>query len=160
MADFQALCAELLDWAERASSHYVMHPDVILRARAALAQAESQGPEPTDEEFDERFQRWWYNEGSGMPPHKGEDQEEHACRVSRIAWHNGAYVTRWGRPAIEPVPVAERLPEPEECGHPEGECWWFDPASDGAWYIDTYQGNYTYWLPHWALPVPKSEAGQ
>ena len=54
-----------------------------------------------------------------------------------------------------PTPVSERLPGPEDCSHPEGECWWFDPASDGAWYIDTYQGNYTYWLPHYALPTPQ-----
>jgi hypothetical protein len=36
--DYRDLCAELLDWAERTSAHYVVHPDVILRARAALAQ--------------------------------------------------------------------------------------------------------------------------
>jgi len=37
MTDFRALCAELLEWAEQTSAHYVVHPDVILRARAALA---------------------------------------------------------------------------------------------------------------------------
>jgi hypothetical protein len=36
--DYKALCADLLDWAERTSAHYVVHPNVILRARAALAQ--------------------------------------------------------------------------------------------------------------------------
>jgi hypothetical protein len=36
MTDFRALCAELLEWAEHASAHYVVHPNVILRARAAL----------------------------------------------------------------------------------------------------------------------------
>ena len=40
MTDFRALCEELLDWAERTSSHYYKQPDVILRARAALAQPE------------------------------------------------------------------------------------------------------------------------
>jgi hypothetical protein len=38
MTDYRALCAELLDWAERTSSHYYKQADVILRARAALAQ--------------------------------------------------------------------------------------------------------------------------
>ena len=38
MTDFRALCAELLEWAEHTSAHYVVHPDVILLARAALAQ--------------------------------------------------------------------------------------------------------------------------
>ena len=57
----------------------------------------------------------------------------------------------------KPVPASERLPGPEDCDA-DGECWWFDPVgTDGAWYVDTYQGNYTYWLPHWALPVPISE---
>ena len=40
MTDFRALCAELLEWAEHTSAHYVVHPDVILRARASLAQPE------------------------------------------------------------------------------------------------------------------------
>ena len=48
--DYRALCAELLDWAERTSAHYVVHPDVILRARAALAQPEPVAP--TDEELE------------------------------------------------------------------------------------------------------------
>ena len=38
MTDFRALCVELLEWAEHTSAHYVVHPDVILRARAALAE--------------------------------------------------------------------------------------------------------------------------
>ena len=59
----------------------------------------------------------------------------------------------WGGAAV-PVPVSERLPETSDTIHPTGECWWFEPAADGAWYVDTYQGNYTHWLPHWALPVP------
>jgi len=47
--DYRALCAELLDWAERTSSHYYKQADVILRARAALAQPEPVAP--TDEEL-------------------------------------------------------------------------------------------------------------
>jgi hypothetical protein len=46
---FKSLCAELLEWAEHTSTHYVVHPDVILRARAALAQPEPVAP--TDEEL-------------------------------------------------------------------------------------------------------------
>ena len=38
--DYRALCAELLDWTERTSSDYYKQADVILRARAALAQPE------------------------------------------------------------------------------------------------------------------------
>ena len=62
----------------------------------------------------------------------------------------------------QPVAVSERLPDesdPSECLMPQGECWWFDPgidATDGAWYLDTFQGNYTHWLPHNALPLPST----
>ena len=37
MTDFRALCAELTAWAEKTSAHYFQPPDVLLRARAALA---------------------------------------------------------------------------------------------------------------------------
>jgi hypothetical protein len=53
--DYRALCAELLEWAERTSSHYYKQADVIVRARAALAQSEPQGP--TDEELVELFNK-------------------------------------------------------------------------------------------------------
>jgi hypothetical protein len=43
MTDYRALCKELLEWAEQTSAHYVVHPDVILRARAALAE-DPEGP--------------------------------------------------------------------------------------------------------------------
>ena len=36
--DWKALCAELLAWAEKTSSHYYKQADVLLRARAALAE--------------------------------------------------------------------------------------------------------------------------
>lgn len=42
----------------------------------------------------ERFEIWWRDEGSGMPPRDGEDAEEHAKRIARIAWVHGAYVDR------------------------------------------------------------------
>jgi len=63
---------------------------------AALSLPEPEGL--TDEEIEKRFQRWWFDEGSGMRPFNGEDQEEHTRRVSQIAWSNGAYVARYGRP--------------------------------------------------------------
>jgi hypothetical protein len=33
-----------------------------------------------------------------MLPLCGRDYEEHARRISEIAWANGAYVARWGHP--------------------------------------------------------------
>ena len=40
MTNYKQLCAELLEWAERTSSHYYKQADVIIRARAALAEPE------------------------------------------------------------------------------------------------------------------------
>lgn len=37
------------------------------------------------------FETWWHNEGSAMSPLPGEDYEQHARRVSAIAWENGAF---------------------------------------------------------------------
>ena len=72
----------------------------------------------------------------------------------------------WARPTIEPVPVAERLPEPEDCDAEE-RCWWFRPAdfsddvSVPSWHLDASPGpgqvrfyGYTHWHPHNALPIP------
>ena len=46
---YRAMCAELLEWAERTSSHYYKQADVIIRARALLDQPEPVAP--TDEEI-------------------------------------------------------------------------------------------------------------
>jgi hypothetical protein len=80
----------------------------------------------------------------------------------------------WGSPAIEPVPVAERLPGPEDClgrpweGTDAGFCWWFYPGLDGwrlmvatRWEGGIYQNwtpiGTTHWLPHYVLPIPQQE---
>jgi hypothetical protein len=81
---------------EDGTHHISTAAPVLDEARAFLSQ-----PEPewlTEEEIEKRFQRWWFNEGSGMRPFNGEDQEEHARRVSQIAWSNGAYVARYNCP--------------------------------------------------------------
>jgi len=73
-------------------------------ARTALAEP---GPErPTDEE---RFEHWWYHEGSA-PPRAEDDSEEHTHRTSKIAWLNGAYCARYGNRTPAPIPLSERQP--------------------------------------------------
>jgi hypothetical protein len=110
------------------------------RARALLAQHLAEGP--TDEELYELWEREGY---------EGDFQD---CR----RFYRGA-IARWGRPAIEPVPVSERLPDPEDCDA-EGRCWMFDPCDRGWWcYREALPSDgdpepFTHWLPHWALPVP------
>ena len=139
MTDFRALCAELLDWAERTSSHYVMHPDVILRARAALAQPEPQGP--TDEELKAAY---WDAFVEAAP-----------CGADE-SWLAGLRaVARWGRPAIAPIPVSERLPGAEDCDA-EGRCWWWDD-DDFCWVLDDWART-DRWLPAHALPLPGQPA--
>jgi hypothetical protein len=52
--------------------------------------------------LDEAFDRWWFNEGSGMPPAPGQDHEEHVRSIARIAWHNSAYVKLYQLPTENP----------------------------------------------------------
>jgi hypothetical protein len=119
MTDFRALCAELVDWLEKAPPpkstliHCALNASLD-RARAALA--------------------------------------------------------RWGCPAIDPVPVAERLPGPEDCDA-EGRCWWLKQAANPehdlltpTWHLQRHGPagstffKFTHWLPHHALPMPQQEA--
>lgn len=90
--DFRALCAELLEWAEHTSAHYVVHPDVILRARAALAQPKLQGP--TDQELiqlaiDTRLYRFQATVGDPVQ-YEMTEQQVHAFARAVLA--------RWGQP--------------------------------------------------------------
>jgi hypothetical protein len=78
-------------------------------------------------------------------------------------------LARWGRPAIEPVPVAERPWEREGWCDAEGRCWLHRPAkipcrlANGTlyrWVLDTpcrdeeEPVHDTHCLPHHALPIP------
>jgi hypothetical protein len=70
-------------------------------------------------------------------------------------------IARWGRPAIKPVPVAERPWEREGWCDAEGRCWWGDPEGMPSWWY-CYEEDIcdaTHCLPHWALPVPQQEPG-
>ena len=146
MTDFRALCEELVDDLEMSDWPYklkeVFRAD-IARARAALeAQPEPQGP--TDEEL-----RAFYD---------SEDNDEYEWPW----WHRifRVLLTRYARPAIEPVPVAERLPGEEDCDA-EGRCWMCGKVK-GDWRLISTDNPgvpqlkyaFSHWLPHWALPVP------
>ena len=82
---------------------------------------------------------------------------------------------RYGTAHPAPVPVSERLPGVEDClvqntgpdGEPEWWCWFYWPGLEGTaeWRWNTtprlsewygWQGV-TYWLPHWALPLPEAQ---
>ena len=138
----------------------------------ALAKPEPQGP--TDERITsiakavQECARAWAPNARLLGNVRAEDIDD-LCN---------AVLTRWGRPAIEPVPVSERLPGPEDCDA-EGRCWIFDPGdrvSSPAWmletteelewlktqnkekFVQTAQRGRLTWLPHWALPVPTTRS--
>jgi hypothetical protein len=168
MTDFRALCAELVDELHCYKYAHPQHDtDLIDRARAALeVQPEPQGP--TDEEIAECLI------DAGVDTMEGES--DGTGRTYWEGWHDQvmagvrAVLARWGRPAIEPVSVSERLPGPEDCDA-EGQCWlWRTDGIEEFWelvipsyniheYNWTSQWKYTHWLPHWALPVPGVEGG-
>ena len=99
------------------------------------------------------------------------DQYEDGQRVDWEAWRNNARAALaqsepegpTGRPAIEPVPVAERLPGPEDCSS-RGYFWayagddWEETDIDGMNWQHLHHHGYTHWLPHHALPIPAAEA--
>ena len=168
MTDFRALCAELVDeledWiaygdeADCADAHAVVD-----RARAALAQPEPQGP--SDEELDEETATlipWLLEEAVQA----ANSEAPYAAGQLTLA----AQLLGERRPAIEPVPVAERLPGPEDCDA-EGRCWWLKQAANPehdlltpTWHLQRHGPagstffKFTHWLPHHALPMPQQEA--
>ena len=116
--NWQALCAELADSVELLlemrptnAKPMAITEDRLSRARAALAQPEPEGP--TDEEILALSQ--WHevsytlSDGSVVYPlQDGSDMKDAVLSFTR------AVLARWGRPAVEPVPVAERLPGPTD----------------------------------------------
>ena len=167
--DFRALCKALIDeWDAAAGDQDLLSfADAIDRARAALAQPEPQGP--SDKELLE------------LMPETMRDEFSYAANVCsdamggrvkpgifRVALNTAALeyahavLARWGRPAIEPVPVSERPWEREGWCDAGGKCWMGDGGGGGfvpSWRLCKPSESCLAWsLPHHALPVPKQEA--
>jgi len=171
MTDYRALCARMADELD----HYrqLLMDDrrethaLATEARAALAQPEPVAPR--DEEL------------LMLMPETMRDEFSYAAKtcsdamggrvkpgIFRVALNTAALeyaravLAHWGRPAIEPVPVSERLPGPEDCDG-EGRCWFCTPSSyvmDANWVYRKAEHRRswdTHWLSHWALPVPGVE---
>lgn len=45
----------------------------------------------TQNKHQTQFEKWWFDEGSGMSPKEGEEQCDHVKRISEIAWSNGGF---------------------------------------------------------------------
>ena len=154
MTDFRALCARMADeldhyrqllMDDRRATHAL-----AAEARALLAQPEPQGP--TNDELiqlaiDTRLYRFQATAGDPVQ-YEMTEQQVHAFARAVLA--------RWGRPAIEPVPVSERWPEFSDCNSFE-EVWAFNPVLDHWKLTRINRSIHTHWLPHWALPVPGVE---
>jgi hypothetical protein len=170
MTDYKQLCADLLAWSEKTSSHYYSQPGVIIRARAALAEPEPEGP--TDEEIMELMPQQMRDDlAAAARALSGFDPDNiKAASVFRIILnrhavdHALAVLARWGNhpespdSSTQPIPVSERLPGPEDCNS-KGECWWLHPGDEdcGAFWTlfdGRYRVGYTHWLPAHALPQP------
>jgi hypothetical protein len=178
MTDFRTLCAELVDAYAWCVDNYMTasadRDSLVQRARAALAL-----PEPVAAPSA-------VCTGCGTPRHEAISviaagsiaccpdcstltvEDRNAIRkVAALALPEPQGPT--ARPAIEPVPIAERLPGPEDCAQwPEepGEspwCWFASEHEEGGWrwrqdcLCDPRAYGYTHWLPHHALPVPQQE---
>jgi len=112
--------------------------ELKLLVAAALAQPEPEGV--TDDELDLVFHEHCWTE---------DDLMDHDDFVKAAR----AVLARWGRPAIEPVPVNERLPGPEDCDA-NGFCWFWD-LEWSRWQPGQQDQSCTHWLPAHALPVPQ-----
>jgi hypothetical protein len=160
-SNFRALCAELVNELHDYKVANEQHDDALVnRARAALAQPEPEGV--SDKEILRCAQKHSvaYTFVGGEVIYgvvEGYDIRDDVLKYARDL------LARWGRPAIEPVPVSERLPGPEDCDA-EGRCWWWivdQPGELPHWIYCQLEvlswTNFTAWLPHWALPVPGVE---
>jgi hypothetical protein len=161
--DFRALCAELTMTLEYTWDEYTWDgrrpkviQELIERARAALAQPELQAP--TDEELlgIEDLETAWNAQADAF------NSWDELGIDEIVWWAQRQALARSGRPAIEPVPVSEGLPGPEDCDA-EGRCWW--ALHDGRYdhwkkveLMTALGGPWkpSHWLPYWALPVPNS----
>ena len=92
--DYRTMCAELLEWAERTSSHYYKQADVIVRARALLAQPVAEGP--TDDKLMDIARAtdlvYYMGEGRGFasPYMEGTDITAEVLAYARAA------LAKWG----------------------------------------------------------------
>ena len=73
--------------------------------------------------------------------------------VSGVELALATQAARWGQPAATPIPIAERLPGPEDLDR-EGTCWMFHPINLHYCLCVPDPSIHTYWLPANALPVP------
>ena len=167
MTDFRALCAELLAGADEYTgmNPYMRLDNAMKAARAALSQPEPQGP--TDEELLVWASYYGIDYVDISRPSEL-DGERAPVRSDELCIFARTILTSFGRPAIEPVPVAERPWEREGWCDEEGKCWFYWPEWSNEngdvvvleppmWEFRKPEALevYPFSLPHHALPVPQ-----
>lgn len=132
---------------------------------SCLAQAESEGV--TDEEilsladdcgFEPQEITAW--DGKSRTVDHGWE-----CTDAQLLTFACAIQQRSARPAIEPVPVSERLPGAEDCIQRANDHWcWGQERSlltgqaAARWRlmrVSSLEDEAVAWLPHWFLPIPR-----
>jgi hypothetical protein len=120
-------------------------------ANAPLAQPEPEGPMP---EVDDILRL-----AAIIRKVDGNHDKGAAALAEAILSHPGS---RWS-PALQPIPVAERLPGAEDCASEGtkhvGCCWQVFDDGLGHWALAHRDwadaGDATHWLPYHALPIPQ-----
>ena len=162
--DYRAMCAELADalaeWRLGGGPpEDTADADLIVRARALLAQPVAEGP--SDEEIISQADKFLIYSDA----HMGDPARWEGCDDDLVAFTRHA-LDRWGRPTPQPVAVSERLPGPEDCDE-QGRCWlggrqmgrgtptWL--LGYPAW-AERFPDVHRFWLPANALPLPTPDA--
>jgi hypothetical protein len=133
-------------------------------ANAALDQPEPEGV--TDEELLRTYGKAKREHCYDGPIDDWPRRAERAATVHGLRAVIAADRARWGRPAIQPVPVTEHPWEREGWCDAEGRCWLgrrrigedLGPCLTPVWTLSKPVGAsllYTESLPHYALPLPK-----
>ena len=161
--DFRALCARMADeldhYRQFLTDNCRETHALATEARAALAKPEPVAP--TD---------------GGIP-----QWSEGVCGDGAAILRDGVMIpieelvallnraerlARWGTPTIQPVPVSERLPGPEDClpSANDNWCWgqersFLSGQAAARWRmmrVSSLEDEAVAWLPHHALPTPEA----
>jgi hypothetical protein len=142
--DFRALCAELV-------AAWLKGDDIFgPMARARLALAQPKPVRPTDDDLLHIFYLHCDSNNSSLGIDHWLD-EQAFLMAARDA------LQTWGRPAIAHIPVAERLPGPEDLDD-QGTCWMWNPICLYYCLCRPDPSVHTHWLPFHALPLPEGGA--
>jgi hypothetical protein len=79
----------------------------------------------------EGFEAWWHWTGSGIAPAKGHDHEEHAERISCIAWD--AALASVGLRHCESCDEMLHEDDMTAADSPHGPIWRCMPCAEKAW---------------------------